>query len=83
LGQDVLTTIHLTATEYVMSDGEKKNVIGGDVTAKAEVTEGKVNKPGALVEDSSLSGLTSGGVAPKDPSGHVTEGEATDKRENP
>jgi len=62
---------------------EKRNVIGGDVNAKADVTEGKVNKPGALVEDSSLGGLTSGGVAPKDPGGKVTEGEATDKRENP
>lgn len=59
---------------------EKK--IGGDVDAKAEVSEGAA-KPGALVEDSSLVGLTSGGVAPKAPDGKVTEGEATDKRENP
>lgn len=61
---------------------EEKNTIGGDVDAKAEVSEGKP-KPGALVEDSSLGGLTSGGVAPKDPRGKVTEGEATDDRENP
>jgi hypothetical protein len=66
---------------------EKQNVIGGEVAAKAEVTEGEVNKPkkppGAIVEDEGLGGLTSGGVAPKDPGGHVTEGEATDPRENP
>lgn len=58
---------------------EKKNVVGGEVTAKAEVVKAQ---PGALVEDSSLGGLTSGGVAPKNPAGKVTEGEATDKREN-
>ena len=75
--------LELPPTQESDVTDEKKNVIGGDVDAKAEVSEGKANKPGALVEDSSLAGLTSGGVAPKDPSGKVTEGEATDKHENP
>lgn len=65
----------------------KRNVIGGSVEAKADVAGATVKggkpKPGAIVEDEGLAGLTTGGVAPKDPSGHVTEGEATDARENP
>jgi len=70
-----------------VADEKKRNVIGGDVEATADVAgatvEGSKPKPGAIVEDEGLGGLTTGGVAPKDPRGKVTEGEATDERENP
>jgi hypothetical protein len=68
-----------------MTEDKDKNVIGGEVEAKAETAGGTTDKPkpGALVEDSTLGGLQTGGVAPKDPSGTVTEGGATDERENP
>jgi hypothetical protein len=48
-----------------MSDEEKKDL----------------KRTGALVEDTSLSGLESGGVAPKDPEGKSTVEGATDERE--
>ena len=68
---------------------EEKNIIGGTVGAQADVA-GSVGgttpvkpKPGALVEDETLSGLQDGGVAPKAPDGRSTEEGATDARENP
>lgn len=70
-----------------MSD--QKNTIGGTVGAEAGVAGSvggdaeKKPKPGALVEDETLAGLQTGGVAPKDPGGKSTEEGATDARENP
>lgn len=69
----------------------EKNIIGGTVGANADVAGSlggdaeptKKKTVGALVEDESLSGLESGGVAPKDPAGRSTEEGATDQRENP
>lgn len=67
------------ADHKIHGDAEGHGEVEGDL---GEAKSPKP-KPGALVEDETLGGLTSGGVAPKDPSGHVTEGEATDPRERP
>lgn len=63
------------------------NVIGGDVTAKADDGSAKIDggqsrpKKGALVEDETLVGKEDGGVETRQPDGKIEEG-ATDAREN-